>query len=91
MLKKKNKIITPESRIEGADIHVIAQQDQFTKMIEEVQWAKQERVEAIKELEKEVASLEARLDLKKKWIQRAKDQNQADDGFIKQLNRLLGN
>lgn len=91
MLKKRNRIIAPESRIEGADIHVIAQQDQFTKMIEEVQWAKQERVEAIKELEKEVASLEARLDLKKKWIQKAKDQNQADDGFIKQLNRLLGN
>lgn len=90
MFKKKVRIVAPESRIEGTEIHVLAQQDYFNEMIEEVKWAINERNEAIEELKREVIALEAKLDLKKKWIEKATDQNRADEGFIKELNRFLG-
>jgi ribosomal protein L29 len=90
MLKKKKVVITPETKLLEAGIHVEAQQAHFKKMIEEVEYAKGLRAEAIEELDKEIASLEAQLARKKAMVENAHLQNQADDGFIKKLNEMIG-
>lgn len=90
MLKKKVKVVTPESKLQEATIHVEAQQDQFKKMIEEVEYAKQLRNEAIEELNKEISSLEAQLKNKKAAVEFAEANNRADEGFIGRLKELMG-
>jgi hypothetical protein len=90
MLKKKPVIVSPENKLIEATIHVDAQQDQFKKMVEEVRYAQGLRSEAIEELNKEIASLEAVLRGKKTALENAHLQNQADEGFIQRLNELMG-
>jgi uncharacterized protein (DUF3084 family) len=90
MLKNKNVVVAPESKIQEATIIVDQQVDQFRKMVEEVEHAKSLRNEAIEELNKEIASLEAKLQAKKNAVEYAEANNKADDGFIKRLNELMG-
>jgi TolA-binding protein len=91
MLKKKTVVVTPESKILGADVHVQAQQAQFVTMREEVVYAIGQRDEAIRELNKEVDSLQAQLNQKLSLIDKADTQNAVDKAFIAQLNKFLGN
>jgi TolA-binding protein len=91
ILKKKVTVETPEAKILGADIHVEAQQSQFVKMQEEVVYAIGQRDEAIRELHKEVDSLQAQLNNKLSLIDKAETQNEVDKAFIAQLRKFLGN
>ena len=88
--REKVKSIAPESRIQGANIHVEAQQEQFRKMIDEVHYARCERLEAIEELRKERNSLQAQLARKENEINKAVCHNEADAGFINKLKDLIG-
>jgi hypothetical protein len=90
MLKKKTVVVTPESKILGADVHVQAQQAQFVKMKEEVEYAIGQRGEAIEELLKEVDSLEAKLRHKRKLIEQAQDQNRVDFALVERVQQFIG-
>lgn len=87
---KKIVVVTPESKIAGANIHVEAQQSQFTQMITEVKYAVDQRCEAIDELYLEADSLRAQLKQKLNAIETAEYQNEADLAFMKRLKELAG-
>jgi DNA-binding ferritin-like protein len=86
----KKKVETPESKIQSANIHVEAQQAQFVKMKQEVEYAVGQRFEAIEELNKEVASLQAQLSNKLALIEKAKDQNTADMALVDRVKQFIG-
>lgn len=90
ILKKKTVEVKPEHKILEANIHVEAQQAHFTKMVEEVQFAIDNRSDAVIELRKEADSLQAQLDNKRQLIEHAVNQNVADIAFIKRLNEMMG-
>jgi hypothetical protein len=91
MLKKKKEVvIAPESKLMEATIVVEQQFDQFKKMVEEVEYAKGLRYEAMEELQREIISLENKLKSKQVALENAQLQNKADDGFIQRLNELMG-
>jgi SMC interacting uncharacterized protein involved in chromosome segregation len=87
---KKVKVETPEVKIAGANLHVDAQKAQFTTMIEEVNYAIDQRTEAIDELDKEISSLEAQLNKKCIELEKAVDANSADRAYIERLQAFIG-
>jgi septal ring factor EnvC (AmiA/AmiB activator) len=89
LLKKKKVAVAPEFKIQEATIIVGQQVDQFRKMVEEVEHAKSLRNEAIEELNKEIASLEAKLQEKKNAVAYAEANNKDDDEFIKRFKELM--
>jgi uncharacterized protein YhaN len=88
---RKNKVVTPEVKVEQANLQVEAQQSQFTLMVGEVANAIEARKEAIEELNKEVESLLAQVEVKSQAIDKAEVQNKLDDAYIARLRELLGN
>jgi hypothetical protein len=87
---KKVKVETPEVKIAGANLHVDAQKAQFTTMIEEVNYAIDQRCEAITELEREITSLEAQLKQKRTSLEMANDQNIVDLAYVARLEIFIG-
>lgn len=88
MLKKK--VLSPEVTIEKANAGVRAQQEQFHNVITEVDKAIETRTAAVIELKKEVASLQAVLDGKRKAIELALAENQVDQAFKSRIAELVG-
>lgn len=87
---RKQKIETPESMIQGANIHVEAQKEQFKVMRDEVQYAISQRQKAIIELDKEIQSLTAQLMRKQDEMQKAKDYNKVDVAYMNRIEQFIG-
>lgn len=89
-LKKKAPVLTPETKLQHANINVEAQLATFHTTISEVNLSIAMRNEAIEELEKEVASLEATLRGKRNEIETAKVFNEADTALIARMEQFVG-
>jgi predicted RNase H-like nuclease (RuvC/YqgF family) len=90
ILKKQNKVVTPEVKIQEADIQIEAQKDQFRKLAQEVEYGMSLRSEAISELETEIETLKIKLENKQKQVEVENDKFKMDEAYLGRVQQFIG-
>ena len=91
LIRKKETVqVTPEVKLLEASAHVQAQSVALCDIIAEIRCAQKRREEAQEELQKEITSLESALQRKKDSLALSKANDNADEGFIRELQKLTG-
>ena len=89
IFKKKEVVESPDSKIQGADVHIEAQKVQLNVIIDEMYYAMNQRSNALKDLDPEIVLLRIELTRKEKQMEYVLNENQTDKGFIERLTNLL--